>query len=287
MWISSEKKRLLVASGVCLCAHTVLLLVGFQPLQTRAVTLDTLSAPASASSMVLTLAADQRSGVNPTAETAAISEPSPTQAMATTAPEPIKKEAAKEEVARKEEVIPQKALPLKTPQVKKPTKPKVTPEKKADVQRTEQPEKSDIPQKTALARTQKRPTEKQQYAAQATTQGRQGAANSAAVNQTNTASPSLPTTLNSESKPRFRIPPTPPEYPTAARARRQEGTTLLDITLGVRGELLAVVLTRSSGSLLLDKAALKAVQKWQFLPKEINGVGIKHTVRIPIRFELT
>ncbi|MGL5006523.1 MAG: energy transducer TonB [Plesiomonas sp.] len=284
MWISSEKKRLLVASGICLCAHTVLLLVGFQPLQTRAITLDTLSSPTSASRMVLTLATAQRAAVNPTEQRATLSDTSLTNTLEMAKPELVKNAVIKEKKERKESVMSSKnralqALPFKTPLEKITTPSKTTPEKKADTKRSEQPKKSEVAKIL--------PTKKQQDAVQTTTHSSQNTLTSSTMAQTHTTSPSLSTTLNSESKPRFRIPPAPPEYPTAARARRQEGTTLLDITLGVHGELLTVVLTRSSGSLLLDKAALKAVQKWQFLPKEINGVGIKHTVRIPIRFELT
>ena len=69
--------------------------------------------------------------------------------------------------------------------------------------------------------------------------------------------------------------------------RRQEGTVLLEVKLGTQGEQLQVVLLKSSGFPLLDRSALKAVKGWQFLPQEINGKGVSHVVRIPVRFELT
>lgn len=69
--------------------------------------------------------------------------------------------------------------------------------------------------------------------------------------------------------------------------RRQEGTVLLEVKLGTQGEQLQVVLLKSSGFPLLDRSALKAVKGWQFLPQEINGQGVSHVVRIPVRFELT
>ncbi|MGL4268297.1 MAG: hypothetical protein ACRCR6_00730, partial [Plesiomonas sp.] len=47
-----RNKRLLLASGLCMSAHAALLLFGLQPTQTRAVTLDSLSA---GSALVLNL----------------------------------------------------------------------------------------------------------------------------------------------------------------------------------------------------------------------------------------
>lgn len=266
-----RNKRLLLASGLCMSAHAALLLFGLQPTQTRAVTLDSLSAgPA----LVLNLAA---TGAQSGANAAADVQPAPQKTEPKKVVEPSAVPAKATETAKTEQAKPV----LKKEPAPKKIAPKI-PEEKA-------------PKKTVKKTARKSTDNTEQHnpvaANTGTTAAHSSATTQSASGAPNTASHAAPASTaqarGSNSEPRFRIPPSAPEYPKASRMRRQEGTVLLEVKLGTQGEQLQVVLLKSSGFPLLDRSALKAVKGWQFLPQEINGQGVSHVVRIPVRFELT
>ncbi|MEN0676127.1 energy transducer TonB [Plesiomonas shigelloides] len=271
-----RNKRLLLASGLCMSAHAALLLFGLQPTQTRAVTLDSLSAgPA----LVLNLAATAaQSGANAAADV----QPAPQKTEPKKVVEPSAVPAKATETAKTEQAKPKQAKPvLKKEPAPKKVAPKI-PEEKA-------------PKKTVKKTARKSTDNTEQHnpvaASASATAANKSATTQSASGAPNTASRTAPTSAaqarGSNSEPRFRVPPSAPEYPKASRMRRQEGTVLLEVKLGTQGEQLQVVLLKSSGFPLLDRSALKAVKGWQFLPQEINGQGVSHVVRIPVRFELT
>ena len=57
---------------------------------------------------------------------------------------------------------------------------------------------------------------------------------------------------------------TPPRYPEAARRRGIEGTVLVTVVVGADGIPIQCHVQRSSGSKLLDDAALRAAWSWRF-----------------------
>ncbi|WP_178087889.1 energy transducer TonB [Plesiomonas shigelloides] len=257
-------------------AHAALLLFGLQPTQTRAVTLDSLSAgPA----LMLNLAA---SGAQSGANAVDNVQPAPQKTEQKKVVEPSAVPAKAAETAKTEQAKPKQAKQvLKKEPAPKKVAPKI-PEEKA-------------PKKT-VKKTERKSTDNTEQHNPVTASASATAAHSSATTQSasgapNTASHTAPTSAaqarGSNSEPRFRVPPSAPEYPKASRMRRQEGTVLLEVKLGTQGEQLQVVLLKSSGFPLLDRSALKAVKGWQFLPQEINGKGVNHVVRIPVRFELT
>lgn len=269
-----RNKRLLLASGLCMSAHAALLLFGLQPTQTRAVTLDSLSAgPA----LVLNLAATgAQSGA------AADVQPAPQKTEPKKVVDPSAVPAKAAETAKTEQAKPKQAKPvLKKEPAPKKIAPKI-PEEKA-------------PKKTVKKTARKSTDNTEQHnpvgASSTATAANKSATTQSASGAPNTASHAAPASTaqasGSSSEPRFRVPPSAPEYPKASRMRRQEGTVLLEVKLGTQGEQLQVVLLKSSGFPLLDRSALKAVKGWQFLPQQINGKGVSHVVRIPVRFELT
>lgn len=271
-----RNKRLLLASGLCMSAHAALLLFGLQPTQTRAVTLDSLSAgPA----LMLNLAA---SGAQSGANAVDNVQPAPQKTEQKKVVEPSAVPAKAAETAKTEQAKPKQAKQvLKKEPAPKKVAPKI-PEEKA-------------PKKT-VKKTARKSTDNTEQHNPVTASASATAAHSSATTQSasgalNTASHAVPASTaqarGSNSEPRFRVPPSAPEYPKASRMRRQEGTVLLEVKLGTQGEQLQVVLLKSSGFPLLDRSALKAVKGWQFLPQEINGQGVSHVVRIPVRFELT
>lgn len=87
-------------------------------------------------------------------------------------------------------------------------------------------------------------------------------------------------------QPRFARAPAPPVYPVQAKRRQQQGTVWVEVRLSAQGRQLAVQVVRTSGVPSLDKAALAAVRKWQFLPEQHNGVGVPSRVQIPIEFAI-
>ena len=89
-----------------------------------------------------------------------------------------------------------------------------------------------------------------------------------------------------QSNPAFSIPPQPPKYPRLARKRGIEGQVVLRADIGPAGDVLDLLIEQSSGSKLLDQAAHKAVQQWQFVPAQTNGVAVASYVRIPVDFVL-
>lgn len=276
-----RNKRLLLASGLCMSAHAALLLFGLQPTQTRAVTLDSLSAgPA----LVLNLAA---SGAQSGANAADNVQPAPQKTEPKKVVEPSAvpakaAETAKTEQAKSTQAKPKQAKPvLKKEPAPKKVAPKIPEEKapKKTVKKTARKSTDNTEQHNPVAAN----TSTTAAHSLATTQSAGGAPNTAS----RAAPASTAQARGSSSEPRFRVPPSAPEYPKASRMRRQEGTVLLEVKLGTQGEQLQVVLLKSSGFPLLDRSALKAVKGWQFLPQEINGQGVSHVVRIPVRFELT
>lgn len=274
-----RNKRLLLASGLCMSAHAALLLFGLQPTQTRAVTLDSLSAgPA----LVLNLAATgAQSGAAADVQPA----PQKTEPKKVVDPSAVPAKAAetaKTEQAKSTQAKPKQAKPvLKKEPAPKKIAPKIPEEKapKKTVKKTERKSTDNTEKHNPVAAS----TGKTAANLSATTQSASGAPNTAS----RAAPASTAQARGSNSEPRFRVPPSAPEYPKASRMRRQEGTVLLEVKLGTQGEQLQVVLLKSSGFPLLDRSALKAVKGWQFLPQEINGQGVSHVVRIPVRFELT
>jgi protein TonB len=78
----------------------------------------------------------------------------------------------------------------------------------------------------------------------------------------------------------------PPGYPAAARRNGEEGTVTLRVLVSVEGAPRDVLLERSSGSGLLDAAALAAVKNWRFAPARRGGEAREAWVLVPIVFRL-
>ena len=87
-------------------------------------------------------------------------------------------------------------------------------------------------------------------------------------------------------QPSFAQQPQPPQYPSIARRRNQQGVVLLEVRLDALGALRELTLVRSSGVSSLDQAALKAVAEWRFRPETRNGHGVPSRAQIPVEFAL-
>lgn len=78
----------------------------------------------------------------------------------------------------------------------------------------------------------------------------------------------------------------PPTYPPALRRRGIEGTVTVRAEISSGGECLRAELKKSSGSDMLDEAALEAVKKWRFIPAKRGGLAVDAWVEVPITFKL-
>lgn len=78
----------------------------------------------------------------------------------------------------------------------------------------------------------------------------------------------------------------PPVYPNSAKRKRQQGNVLLMVLVSENGSASQVKLHSSSGSEVLDNAAIAAVSKWKFVPAKREGEFVVASVIVPIDFRL-
>src|SRR5450756_1737229 len=77
-----------------------------------------------------------------------------------------------------------------------------------------------------------------------------------------------------------------PVYPPEARRHRQAGLVVLVASVSREGLPQRIEVEQSSGHPLLDAAAVKAVNQWQFIPAREGGKVVESQVEIPVRFRL-
>ena len=77
-----------------------------------------------------------------------------------------------------------------------------------------------------------------------------------------------------------------PEYPTRAQRKRQEGYVDLHFTSSVTGEVKDVVVAASQPEGVFDEAAIRALKRWKFKPREVDGQTIEQRLSLRMRFEL-
>lgn len=74
-------------------------------------------------------------------------------------------------------------------------------------------------------------------------------------------------------------------YPEMAIQAKIEGRVLLEVTIDKSGKVFHVNIASSSSN-ILDKAAIDAVYKTNFLPALQNGIPVKSKLIIPIQFKI-
>lgn len=72
--------------------------------------------------------------------------------------------------------------------------------------------------------------------------------------------------------PIFRV---PPQYPLRAERKRIEGWIRVEFTVDEQGHVVDPIVVESHPSRVFDRAAIKAVSKWKFKPKIIDGIAVK------------
>ena len=97
--------------------------------------------------------------------------------------------------------------------------------------------------------------------------------------------PKAGTPLLTLARPRYDRNPKPP-YPRVARRRGYEGVVLLKVEILPNGRVGEILVKKSSGHPILDRSALKTVEKWSFIPAKQRGEPIRIWAEVPIKFEL-
>ena len=78
-----------------------------------------------------------------------------------------------------------------------------------------------------------------------------------------------------------------PQYPSRASSRGIEGWVLLEFTVTETGAVSDAKVVDHEPSGIFDSAALRAVAKWKYKPKVVNGKGVpRQGVQIVLRFNL-
>lgn len=77
-----------------------------------------------------------------------------------------------------------------------------------------------------------------------------------------------------------------PEYPAKAKRLEQEGTVVVKLTIGTDGAVTAAGVAQSSGSPLLDAAAVAAISAGHCHPYETAGIAHSVEATQPIAFNL-
>lgn len=80
--------------------------------------------------------------------------------------------------------------------------------------------------------------------------------------------------------------PIRPSYPIGARRRGEEGTVILDASVGEDGRTTGVTLVSSSGFPDLDRAAVRAVEQARFKPGARDGRPVASFARLTLIFRL-
>ena len=77
-----------------------------------------------------------------------------------------------------------------------------------------------------------------------------------------------------------------PVYPFEARRTGQQGTVVLSVRLNAQGTVDTLAVKESSGYILLDQAAFRAIRRWHFNPATLAGIAVSAQVEIPVAFRL-
>jgi protein TonB len=78
----------------------------------------------------------------------------------------------------------------------------------------------------------------------------------------------------------------PPQYPWTARLKGHQGRVVLSVWVGADGGAERLAVLRSSGYAALDRAAVDAVERWQFRPARRGGRETGSMLYVPVVFRL-
>jgi protein TonB len=78
-----------------------------------------------------------------------------------------------------------------------------------------------------------------------------------------------------------------PQYPPRAASRGIEGWVVVEFTISAAGTVKEPVIIESHPSTIFNRAMLRAIRKWKYKPKIVDGVAVERTgVRVRQIFEI-
>jgi protein TonB len=78
-----------------------------------------------------------------------------------------------------------------------------------------------------------------------------------------------------------------PQYPPRAASRGIEGWVIVEFTISAAGTVKDPVIIDAEPSSIFNRAMLRAIRKWKYKPKIVDGVAVERTgVRVRQNFEL-
>jgi protein TonB len=77
-----------------------------------------------------------------------------------------------------------------------------------------------------------------------------------------------------------------PIYPRECIRKGQQGEVILSVQVSADGVVLSVEVQQSSGHRLLDRAAVKSVERLRFVPATRDGVPVSSTLELPLLYQL-
>ena len=79
----------------------------------------------------------------------------------------------------------------------------------------------------------------------------------------------------------------PPQYPIRATERAIDAYVVVEFTIAPNGTVKDPKVVDSKPARIFDRAALRAVKKWKYKPKVVDGVAVERTgIQIRFPFEL-
>ena len=98
-----------------------------------------------------------------------------------------------------------------------------------------------------------------------------------------------PTSKNIKSRAKYKIGTIEnphPEYPIIARKKGWQGRLILAVHIDQNGNVLNIHVKETSGYEILDRASVKTIRDWKFLPARHGNRYVEDSINIPVSFRL-
>jgi len=95
--------------------------------------------------------------------------------------------------------------------------------------------------------------------------------------------PNMGAPSDSDSVPLVRV---PPQYPIRAAERGIEGWVVLRFTITATGTVENPIVIDAKPKRIFDRAAVRALKKWKYRPRVVDGVPIERTEEVKLSFDL-
>ena len=95
--------------------------------------------------------------------------------------------------------------------------------------------------------------------------------------------PNLGAPSDSDSVPLVRV---PPQYPIRAAERGIEGWGVLQFTITATGTVENPTVLDAQPKRIFDRAAIRALKKWKYRPRVVDGVAISRVEEVRLTFDL-